>query len=138
MNLFTPEEFEIEYYKRMHEWIQGGKRGVDPRENWENYAFGKWGSCIGTPSFVSKGYRWKPSKKRTVTIDGNELVAPETGAPNIGEIYFVSDNSRLSELQWDGEDVDYMWLKAGFVFLTSEDAKAMYDAQMKQRLGIAS
>jgi hypothetical protein len=139
MNLFTPEEFEIEFYQRMSEWIQGEKKGVDPRENWENYALGKWGSCIGTPSFASNGYRWKPTKKRTVTIDGVELVAPEITTPDEGTLcHLTSGDGSLFSLVWETRKTDLRFLLDGRIYLTPENAQAMYKAQRKQRLGGAA
>jgi len=143
MKTFTAQEFEIEFYRAMHEWVQGGKVGPDPRGEWEYQGDirDKWwalGNGVPNPSFNDRreNYRWKPAKKRIVVIDGVELVAPEVDAPTDGERYFIEG--------WDGEFFSYLWgdrygediaLANGKVFLTREDCLAMADAQRKQRLG---
>jgi hypothetical protein len=140
MKTYTAAEFEIEFYRAMHEWVASGKNGVDPRENWEFYnGVNEWSeSGDGTPTFNSTGYRWKPVKKRTVVIDGVELVAPEAVAPKVGERYFLRHYHQLSELIWEHANIECGWLQDGLIFLTPEDAQAMYEAQRKQRLGGAA
>jgi hypothetical protein len=134
MKTYTAQEFEVEFYRAMHEWVQGGKVGVDPRENWEfDPGINTWSECYGTPTFNSTGYRWKPAKKRTVTIDGVELVAPEMVEPK-GEYFFISV-ALVESKRWVGYEYEKRWLKGGLIFLTHEDAQAMYEAQRKQRLG---
>jgi len=146
MKTYTAQEFEIEFYKAMHEWVQGGKVGPDPRMMWEcrapNCGKLEFDSKFPhqTPSFTDGiEYRWKPAKKRTVVIDGVELVAPEVAEPMRNTIYFVEgrDGTLFSYLwgDWEGQDDA---LANGKVFLTCEDCQAMADAQRKQRMGGAS
>jgi hypothetical protein len=103
MKTYTATEFEIEFYRAMHE-------------------FGE--------------YRWKPAPKRTVIIDGVELVAPETAAPK-GEYFFISV-AMVESKRWGDYEYEKRWLRNGLIFLTHEDAMAMYEAQRKQRLGGAA
>jgi hypothetical protein len=140
MKTYTAEEFEIEFYRAMNEWLQGGKVGIDPRENWEFLNNeDEWRNTRVSPAFnPCVTYRWKPAPKRTVIIDGVELVAPETVAPKVGTRYFIRDCYPISEMRWNGNPTEALWLQDGFIFLTPEDAKAMYEAQRKQRLGGAA
>jgi len=76
MKTYTAKEFEIEFYKAMAEWAQGGKVGKLPRGNWE-YRYSKsedWRQSSAlphTPSFDDLAqYRWKPAKKRTAQATG--------------------------------------------------------------------
>ena len=143
MKTFTAKEFEIEFYKAMHEWLQGGKVGPDPRGQWEcasENTANSWVQHMVTPRFLDDKtlYRWKPAKKRTVVIDGVELVAPEVNALEYGNAYFAEGFGGLvDELFWC-DDTDPMALANGKVFLTREDCQAMADAQRKQRMGGAS
>ena len=143
MKTFNAKEFEIEFYKAMHEWASGGKVGPDPRGEWEHQGciddnWRSFGNVVPSPSFDDRRekYRWKPAKKRTVVIDGVELVAPEVDASKQASMYFVEG--------LDGRVYPYLWghlhgedeaLVNGKLFLTSEDCQAMADAQRKQRMG---
>jgi hypothetical protein len=138
------KEFEIEFYAAMSAWVSGGKQGPDPRGDWQYRPVGvedDWWNTNGTgnvatnPSFnCDNEYRWRPNK-RTVTINGVELVAPEIEAPSIGSIYHVEDTLNVLSLTWAGVGWDKSVLARGRVFLTKEDAQAMADAQRRQRLG---
>jgi len=142
MKTYTADEFEIAFYKAMHEWASGGKVGKLPRGNWE-YRYSKsedWrqsSELPHTPSFDDLAqYRWKPAKKRTVVIDGVELVAPEVDAPEVRSPIFIElAQGDVSQWLWEGRKADVKALASGKVFLTKEDAQAMADAQRKQRLG---
>ena len=140
MKTYTADEFEIEFYKAMHEWVQGGKVGPDPRGVWEFSTYSDYWIAPPTqmPDFVSYAkYRWKPAKKRTVVIDGVELVAPEVDAPVNGTTYFCEYNRGNIESYspWGGYSFDYEALANGKVFLTREYCQSMADAQRKQRMG---
>ena len=134
------KEFEVVFYAQMSEWVSGGKVGPDPRGEWEcrDPKEHIWdGEGVTTPYFATGlEYRWKQPKKRTVTIDGVELVAPEVDAPANGADYYVES--------WDGEVMQPVWsvdltdrrmLANGKVFLTHKDCQAMAAFQRKQRLG---
>jgi hypothetical protein len=141
MKTYTAAEFEVEFYRAMHEWVAGGKVGIDPRENWEFLiSEGKWRSPRVSPSFVVPRvpYRWKPAKKRTVIIDGQELVAPETVKPPAMAEYFILLRDYVASMYWDDTPAEEGWLKSGIVFLEKKDAQAMLDVQRKQRLGGAA
>jgi hypothetical protein len=140
MKTYTAEEFEIEFHRAMHEWVTGGKVGIDPHDNWEVRNGGnEWLNRPWGPTFTpGVTYHWKPAKKRTVIIDGVELVAPETVAPDVGTGYFLCPVSQLSGLVWKDTSIECQWLQDGFIFLTPEDAQAMYEAQRKQRFGGAA
>ena len=144
MKTYTADEFGIEFYTKMAEWVQGGKVGPDPRGEWEyqGHINAKWmsfvGNCVPSPTFDDprEKYRWRPAKKRTVVIDGVELVAPEVDALEYGNAYFAEGFGGLvDELFWC-DDTDPMALANGKVFLTREDCQAMADAQRKQRMGV--
>jgi hypothetical protein len=78
----------------------------------------------------------KSVKKRTVPIEGVELVAPEVEAPEIARQCFVpAQPTGLYIFNWTGNPCEVIWLLEGLVFLTREDCQAMGDANRKQRLG---
>jgi len=139
MKTFKANEFEIEFYKAMHEWVQGGKVGPDPRREWEcasENTANSWVQHMVAPTFVKNNmlFRWKPAKKRTVVIGGVELVAPEVDAPSEGTMFYCFGHWGITTFTWsEGMRKDY--LDYGLVFLTREDAQAMADAQRKQRIG---
>jgi hypothetical protein len=136
----TSSEFEIVFYEAMAKWASGGKVSPDPRGEIEfrpNTTW-NWSEAHADQLEGTEGgeYRWKPAAKRTVTIDGVELVAPEVEAPAVGTTVYCPGHWGVSTFTWERETamtVDY--LNYGLVFLTREDAQAMADAQRKQRLG---
>lgn len=135
------QEFEVAFYEAMHKWVTGGKVGPDPRGEWECMIEDGW---IGnnfpcTPAFSELGYRWKPTPKRTVTIDGVELVAPEVDAPTYGaEIFVETADGKMNSWKFTGSGFDVRLLANGKVFLTREDCQAMVDFQRNQRLGVTT
>ncbi len=144
----TAQEFEIAFYEAMSRWVSGGKVGPDPRGEWESRT-GLFDPWVGTRAtaplfpphyFADCEYRWKQPKKRTVVIDGVELVAPEMVAPaDDTEYYTECPNGTVEEWVWGSDNFDDVEaLKNAKVFLTSEDCQAMADAQRKQRMGGAS
>jgi hypothetical protein len=139
---FTAQQFEIEFYAAMSKWVSGGKVGPDPRGEWEwrDTPTSSWdfSICMREPMWLSDcEYRWKPAKKRTVLIDGVELVAPEVGAPTDGAQFFIESMDGIVLMhEWNISDLEHrVALKNGKVFLTREDAQAMADALRKQRMG---
>ena len=130
------KDFEIEFYAAMANWVVGGKQGPDPRGEWECLHVGQW-MCghKGPPGFVANTtYRWKPDPRRTVTIDGVVLVAPETDAPEPHTYYFFEGwTGDVFKDAWRSTEGDNQALKNGKVFLTREDAQAMSDVLRKQR-----
>ena len=137
MKEYTGSEFEIEFARAWLAYVEGGKVGVDPHDNWQvlrNDTQG-WSTLIcGTPQFNGHlKYRWKPQPKRTVNIGymsggtwlRNELVAPEVEEPAMGTHYFTL--GLISAYGWTGDSVDKARLHSGLVFLTAEDRDAMSD-----------
>ena len=111
MSTFTAEKFKIAFTAAMLRWYEGGEDGPDPRCEWEySDAEGGWKQNYRpeTPYFTkSMSYRWKQPEKRTVTIDGVELVAPEVGAPAHGAEYYVEASTGLVySVLWGGRDHD--------------------------------
>ena len=136
----TEQQFKIVFTKAMLEWYENGEVGPDPRYEWEYCgASGEWRQNYRTekPYFTkSMSYRWKQPNKRTITIDGVELVAPEVDKPEVSKNYFVeSSNGAIQDVLWRNASFDLEALKNGKVFLTREDCQAMADAQRKQRRG---
>ena len=135
--------FEVASYEAMHKWVTGGKVGPDPRGEWE-WKYSMWHDSawvaskqLDAPLFgAEKCYRWKPAKKRTVTLDGVELVAPEVDVPAEKVQYFYEHSGgNIRVERWEGLDFDKTILSNGKLFLTHEDCQAMSDVQRKQRLG---
>ena len=136
---FTVQQFEIEFYRAMAEWVGGGKVGPDPRGEIEfrpNSGW-NWREAHADQLEGTEGgeYRWKQPKKRTVIINGLELVVPEVEVPETGSTVWLccSPSIPLSGFQYN--ECTNKWLKSGEIFLTREDAEAMADAQRKQRRG---
>ena len=137
---YTAQQFEIKFYEAMAKWAAGGKVGPDPRGEWEyqQSATGRWFDVTnipGMPAWDMYAYRWKPAKKRTVFIDGVELVATEVDVPaKHSSIFLENGRGEISQYVWNDDSWAYGALKNGKIFLTREDAQAMADAQRKQRI----
>jgi hypothetical protein len=139
MTTWKGQAFEREWHRAILEWIDGGRVGEEP--SWEVYNSRKllWESadCGDLPSFVVEcEYRWKPKPKRTVTINGKVLVAPEVDAPAFGSVYFfVALDNNASSMRWEGCEADKAWLDIGNIFLTREDAQNFADWLVKCKRG---
>jgi len=136
----TAQEFKIAFTKAMLTWYEGAEVGTDPRGEWEYSFCGyMWRTTPGDaaiPTFNSEAtYRWKQPNKRTITIDGVELVAPELAAFEVGTYVYVMTLASAESHIWGSPCCNYDWLAMGLIFLTREDAQAMSDAQRKQRMG---
>jgi hypothetical protein len=135
---YTAEQFEIEFFTKYVKWLKGGRVGPDPRDMWQFFDGDteNWESGFGIQPVFSWGkYRWKPTPKRTVVIDGKTLVAPELEPLENGQIYFrINQFGHVDYLSWDYSFPDTLPLKNGLIFLTPEDARAMFEAQKAQRL----
>ena len=142
MTEYKGAEFELPYYEAVVAWLKSGNVGPHPVALYQHVHIGNarpdWRSPSGSePLFGCQYiYRWKPAPKRTVTINGKALVAPETFAPAYGSSYH-SMNYEVSPCQWNWQDTssDKSNLKLGNVFLTREDAQAMADWLTKCMLG---
>jgi len=139
MKTWKGQEFEREWYRAMLEWIDGGRVGEEPV--WQTSGDQqKWyvDANLDYPMMPNLYYRWapKPKPKRTVTINGKVLVAPEVDAPAKDRGYFFIDLTGAAiRMRWDGCTTEVGCLTAGNVFLTREDAQAMADWLVKCRRG---
>ena len=138
MSTFTAKKFEFEFYRAMFEWVAGGKTAPDPRGEWE---FSTDSDCWivfpnQVPAFAPHAeYRWKPAKKRTVSIDGLELVAPEIYAPKYSTDYYIElFDGIVDRMEWGSHPKHTEALLNGKVFLTRQDAQAMSDVLRKLRM----
>ena len=142
---FTGQKFVPVFYRALADWHEGGKVGLDPRDNWEirSKLDHVWMTCITkqkTPAFFDHMiYRLKPLPKRRVAIgyanvDGEAgvnngsnwktLVAPETVAPAEGKEYFAKGRVHT----WYNNDIGCKQdLRSGRVFLCCEDSNDMED-----------
>lgn len=142
MTEYTGEEFELPYAAAVVAWLKSGKVGPNPVALYQYVHIGDahpaWRSPSGSEPLFGCNYiyRWKPAPKRMVTINGRELVAPETFAPAYSSSYH-SMNYGVSPCHWNWQDTssDKSNLKLGNVFLTLEDAQAMADWLTKCRRG---
>jgi len=126
-------EFEREWHRAMIEWIDGGRVGEHPAwQSSDDEIFWRLAVCY-EPDYRTKLFRWKP--KRTVTINGKVLVAPEVDAPAVGDCYWVGTYEGATDVLWDNEEYDKQQFAAGNVFLTCEDAQEMADWLVKCRRG---
>jgi hypothetical protein len=133
------QEFEREWHRAMLEWIDGGRVGKHPKYSIEfrTAACYPWTSRSTTNDDAFHEYteyRWKPKPKRTVTINGKTLVAPEVDAPAMYARYYTH-NRPYDTMIWSNYDFDKSELEEGNVFLTREDAQAMADWLVKCRRG---
>ena len=129
MTTWKGQEFEREWHRAMLEWIDDGRVGCKPvwqsaapNHEWEDSSSGR------EPIYLSEySYRWKPKPKRTVTINGKVLVAPEVNAPAWGTTFFTTATYEIDFIKWTDSTFDQKTLKSGNVFLTREDAQEMAD-----------
>ena len=133
MTTWKGQEFEREWHRAMLEWIEGGRVGEMP--TYEFFGRYNWVEANVAPWIESTEYRWKPKPKRTVTINGKVLVAPEVDAPAEGTRYLIITHKGVQCCTWTGDWSDRDTLKDGEVFLTREDAQAMADWLVKCRRG---
>jgi hypothetical protein len=138
---YTGKEFAPVFYNAMVAWYDGGCVGANPTTLWECKDItplagmiedNTWDSRPTMPTFVSAyQYRWKPKPKRMVTIGypnksklwiEKTLVAPEAVAP---KIYFKLGCD--SKMEWVENTQHRKLLQDGEVFLTREDAQAMFE-----------
>ena len=134
MTTWKGQEFEREWHRAMLEWIDGGRIGEMP--TYEFFVRYNWVEANVAPWIESMEYRWKPKPKRTVTINGKTLVAPEVDAPAEDTLYWITDTKGgIDMLNWIDAESDKYWLSAGNVFLTREDAQEMADWLVKCRRG---
>ena len=135
MKTWKGQEFEREWHRAIVEWIDGGRVGGVPA--WQASVNGvDWVGLDYTrePRFLDDYYRWKPKPKRTVTINGKVLVAPEVDAPAMYARYYTPNRPHETMI-WSNYDFDKSELENGNVFLTREDAQAMADWLVKCRRG---
>ena len=134
---YKAQEFEIEWHRAILAWCVGGKVGADPNSNYEvtSDLRSPWVNAKTQPSFTTGYYfRWKPAFKRTVTINGKVLIAPEVVAPENGTVVWCS--THLGEPSgMCFRECEKTFLERGFVFLDKEDARAMADWLTKCRKG---
>jgi hypothetical protein len=147
MTTWKGQDFEREWHRAMLEWIDGGRVGYGPAWQFKHEEDANWSSiCRHPPHSRDKviEYRWKPKPKRNVTIgykhDGviewKVLVAPEVDAPARNTPFFGIDSYGTPiEIHWTSTVADNIWLSAGNIFLTREDAQAMADWLVKCRRG---
>ena len=136
MTTWKGQEFEREWHSAMIEWIDAGRVATKPA--WQSALVGdEWSHPFAsTPSFIEGYiYRWAPKPKRTVTINGKTLVAPEVDAPETGSTVWLLGNGHVPLVGFQYNDCTEKWIKDGEIFLTREDAQAMADWLVKCRRG---
>ena len=75
-------------------------------------------------------FRLKP---RTITVNGREIVAGETAAPELRSTYWspwFSKDELVCVVRWSDDGVDKNFLKRGLVHLTKENAIAHAKAML--------
>lgn len=75
-------------------------------------------------------YRLAP---RTIRVNGVEVPAPESVAPEKGITYYVPDPSADAfcyKATWEDQSLDNNWLSRGLVYLNKEDAIARAKAML--------
>jgi hypothetical protein len=139
MKTWKGQAFEGEWHREMLKWIDGRLVGYGPTWQFKHEEDANWSSiCRHAPHSRDKviEYRWAPKPKRTVTINGKTLVAPEVVAPADGtRVYLIDNLGGTGSAPWTNSSLDIEWLKANIVFLTREDAQAMADWLVKCRRG---
>lgn len=62
-------------------------------------------------------------KPKTIYIGDREIVAPIRLPLELGQPYWkMALNSSAKKIQWNNDSVDNVWLAAGILFLTEDDA----------------
>ena len=135
MTTWKGQEFEREWHRAMLEWIEGGRVGEHPAwQSSEDEIFWRLAVCY-EPDYRTKFFRWAPKPKRTVTINGKVLVAPEVDAPADDVDVWATAVVGIQSFRWYDSPVNTVLLSTGNVFLTREDAQAMADWLVKCRRG---
>jgi hypothetical protein len=131
------QEFEREWHRAMLEWIDGGRVGEPPYWQFKGSDKADWddGGANRPAWFPNTEFRWAPKPKRTVTINGKVLVAPEVDAPAFGSMFFSASVCGVDFMTWTNSTLDQKTLASGELFLTREDAQAMADWLVKCRRG---
>ena len=112
------------------------QRQDDPWKLWEFAALGqsKYEPLGCDPAwFPEFKYRRKLKK---VTINGVELVAPETEALDEDTPYWVASiiaTEWAVQYTWGGDELDLLWLERGLVFLEKDHAAAYAKAKWEAK-----
>lgn len=91
-----------------------------------------WKQCLLSGDFG--GHEWEfRLKPRTITVNGREIVAGETAAPELRSTYWspwFSKDELVCVVRWSDDGVDKNFLKRGLVHLTKENAIAHAKAML--------
>lgn len=91
----------------------------------------EWIDALGPIPFnPSYEYRRKPSKPRTININGYEVPEPVREPLECGQEYWLAEIPRSAPVayQWCDDKYDYQWLAAGLIHLSEEAAQIHIDA----------
>ena len=82
------------------------------------------------PAFMSAPERYR-ARKRMIRVNGEEVPAPESKAPQIGVQCYVPQMSHLRRFLWEGTMAEYDVLKLGLVYLNQDDCQQRIDAMLR-------
>ena len=95
---------------------------------------GKWRQAHG-PNFTAAGVGYR-AKRKMIRVNGIEVPAPESVAPEFGTTFYMPDLGPLVGIfaisaVWYESDLDMHRLAGGVLYLNKEDAEARARAMMK-------
>ena len=101
-----------------------------PWERWEvslTESGDEYRNLLGHPEWaVTRKYRRKP---KVILINGHEVPEPHRTPLKHGEMYWALSLAHGAiRLLWEGDDIDFSYLKNGFIHLTKEAAEKHFNA----------
>ena len=114
----------------MAEYAKDAAETDMPWERWEisiTESGDEHRKLLGHPEWaVTRKYRRKP---KVILINGHEVPEPCRTPLKDGEVYWTLCLARgMTSLRWDDDDIDFCYLKNGFIHLTKEAAEKHFNA----------
>lgn len=82
------------------------------------------------PAFMSAPERYR-ARKRMIRVNGEEVPAPESKAPQIGVQCHVPSSGHVYDFLWEGTMAEYNLLNLGLLYLDKDDCSQRRDAMFK-------
>ena len=78
---------------------------------------------------------WDCARRMLVDLlEGKDAIKKKPWKPNEGDLYYIpseSNDSRVEDYQWGGDEFDYKLFESGFVCRTKEEAIELADKFVK-------
>lgn len=82
------------------------------------------------PAFMSAPERYR-ARKRMIRVNGVEVPAPESKAPDVGEKCCVPKIPGIYRFPWEGTIGEHEMLNLGLVYLDAHDCRLRADAMLR-------